>query len=283
VAELYSHSRLSSFENCAKKFHYRYVLRIPSETEGVEGFVGKRVHEVLERLYAVAVRGKVPSLSRVLNRYRQLWNENYDAERVRIVADEPLDHYRDFGERCLSNYYRSHYPFDRDETVSLESRVIFNLDDVGRYRVQGIIDRVARTRDGTLEIQDYKTSRRIPRKVHFERDRQLALYQIGLTERFGSDQPISLVWHYLATGQTRTSTRTPEQLQALREETIALIDRVRSETRFEPTPNALCRWCEYQDRCPAVGGREEAPAEGAGAAPIPAVEPEVSGQLRLFA
>ena len=48
---IYSHSRLSSFEDCPRKFHYRYVLKIPQETEGIEAFVGKRVHEVLERLY----------------------------------------------------------------------------------------------------------------------------------------------------------------------------------------------------------------------------------------
>ena len=61
---LYSHSRLSNFENCPKKFHYRYVLRIPSEFESIEGFVGKRVHEVLERLYLAVRKGSVPPLAK---------------------------------------------------------------------------------------------------------------------------------------------------------------------------------------------------------------------------
>ena len=30
--EVYSHSRLASFEDCPKKFHYRYVLRVPAES-----------------------------------------------------------------------------------------------------------------------------------------------------------------------------------------------------------------------------------------------------------
>ena len=33
MSPLYSHSRLSSFENCPKQFQFRYVLKIPSETE----------------------------------------------------------------------------------------------------------------------------------------------------------------------------------------------------------------------------------------------------------
>ena len=59
---VYSHSRLSSFDNCPKQFHFRYVLKIPSETESIEAFLGKRVHEVLERLYVFVRDGRVPSL-----------------------------------------------------------------------------------------------------------------------------------------------------------------------------------------------------------------------------
>ena len=40
MAETYSHSRLSNFENCPLKFQYRYILKIPSETESIEAFVG---------------------------------------------------------------------------------------------------------------------------------------------------------------------------------------------------------------------------------------------------
>ena len=50
VPQIYSHSRLATFEDCPKRFEYRYVLKIPTDTEGIEAFVGKRVHEVLERL-----------------------------------------------------------------------------------------------------------------------------------------------------------------------------------------------------------------------------------------
>src|SRR5215472_4453488 len=47
----YSHSRLATFEDCPRKFRYRYVDDIKVDGEGVEAFMGKRVHEILERLY----------------------------------------------------------------------------------------------------------------------------------------------------------------------------------------------------------------------------------------
>ena len=80
--EVYSHSRIKCFENCRKQFHFRYVLKLPQETEGIEAFVGKRVHEVLERLYIFVRQGLIPDLPRVIHRYEQLWEAEYDAERV---------------------------------------------------------------------------------------------------------------------------------------------------------------------------------------------------------
>jgi putative RecB family exonuclease len=249
--EIYSHSRLASFENCPKKFQYRYVLRVPTETESIESFLGKRVHEVLERLHLFTNSGKVPSLARVLERFRIWWDEHHDPQRVRIVRSEnDAAHYRQLGERCLTNYYRRFYPFDGDETLDVEKRVTFSLDEGGAYRIRGVIDRVVRARDGAIEIQDYKTSQRVPSQERLDKDRQLALYQMGIAEHFGYDQAVRLVWHYLLPNQVRSSSRGPEQLEALRGETIGLIDRIRAETRFEARPGPLCPWCEFGEICP---------------------------------
>jgi len=294
VPDTFSHSRLASFEDCPKKYEYRYVLKIRRDTESIEGFVGKRVHEVLERLYIAADSGRVPTLPQVLFRYGALFDEHYDAERVKIVRSEnPLDFYRENGERSLTNYYHRHYPFDADETLGLEEHLVFDLDDGGRYRIQGYVDRISRARDGAVEIHDYKTGRWVPNQKKIDEDRQLALYQMGVTEKYGSDTPVRLIWHYVARNQVRRSTRTPEQLDALRVKTVALIDRIGTQTSFEPKTSALCSWCEYNDVCPAVAGpRADAPAE-ATAAPVqpasapaePAAAPAAgpnSGQLPLL-
>lgn len=250
LSEIYSHSRLATFEDCPKRFEYRYVLKIPTDTEGIEAFVGKRVHDVLERLYIAAGKGQVPSLDQVIYRYQQLFEEHYDARRVRIVREgTPVEFYRRYGEHCLRDFYRRHYPFDRDETLGLEHRVLFSLDDRDEYRLQGIIDRVTRAPDGAIEIQDYKTGKRLPTQADLDEDRQLALYQIGLMERYPG-QAIRLVWHFLKHNKLLKSTRSAEQLEALREKTIDVIDRIRAEREFKPQRSGLCDWCEYNDRCP---------------------------------
>ena len=130
-----------------------------------------------------------------------------------------------------------------------------DLPQSGRYAVQGFVDRIARTRDGAIEIQDYKTSARVPSQAEVDGDRQLALYQIGIGARFGAQHPVRLVWRYLRQRRTLVSTRTPEQLGELAAQTRGLIDQIRSETVFDPKPSALCRWCEYREGCPASSER----------------------------
>jgi putative RecB family exonuclease len=246
-----SHSSLSSFESCPKKYHFRYVLKLKAETEGVEAFVGKRVHEVMERLYEFAGRGHVPSLRRVFDRFHENWRDTFEPDRIRIVRDDmTVDDYVGAGERCLENAYRRFYPFDDGETLGLERPVQTRLDGDGEYAMRGVVDRVVRASDGVLEIQDYKTGRRVPRQKEVDRDRQLALYELALRDELGEKGEVRLVWHYLLSGVTRVSQRTPEQLDELRHDTIALIDRVRAETSWEPREGPLCRWCEYRDRCP---------------------------------
>lgn len=251
---MYSHSRLAVFDRCPRRYFYRYRAELPPESESIEAFVGKRVHEVLERLYRATARGQVPTLPRVLDRYRQLFAAAHDDGRVRIVRlEESLESHRELGAHCLSNYYYDHYPFDGEQTLGLEQRLDFEVGRLpsGPVRVQGFVDRVARARDGALEIHDYKTSARVPSQRALDEDGQLALYQIGLTR--GREQPrgVRLVWHFVRSGVRRTSSRTPEQLESLREDVLTRVERVRRETDWAAKPGPLCRWCEYREGCPA--------------------------------
>lgn len=283
---VFSHSRLGCFEKCPRQFHYRYVERRPAPFESIEAFLGKQVHEILERLYRFVGDGRVPPLAAVLRRFQQHWDERFDATRVRIVrAEEAASSYRAAGERCLTRFYRRHYPFDADETLGIEEHVSFSLDARGGYRVRGIIDRLVRARDGALEIHDYKTARRTPSQRVLDEDRQLALYELGVRERHPEAREIRLVWHYLQSGELRSSTRTPEQLDQLRAGTMGLIDRIETETSFPPRPSALCAWCEYNDVCPASAARPRAeapPPEGVPAATVAPDALPARGQLSLL-
>ena len=279
MQSVFSPSSLSCFDNCPRQYAFRYVEKIDVDSEGVEAFVGKRVHEVLERLYLFVGQGMLPSIHKVIARYYANFDEQYDAARVRIAREgTPLDFYRDAGAQGLDRFYRRHYPFDRDETVGLERKIQFRLDEDGRYAVRGIIDRIARAKDGVLEIHDYKTGRRIPKQDELDRDRQLGLYELGIREQLGEAGDVRLVWHYVIRDESRSSQRSPEQRELLRHETARAIDKIRAEREFAPRPSGLCNWCEFRDRCPAVNP-ERAAELAALAADLDPPEPE---QLSLL-
>ncbi|HEY8121909.1 MAG TPA: PD-(D/E)XK nuclease family protein [Myxococcota bacterium] len=275
MQSVFSPSSLNCFENCPRQYAFRYIEKIQIESEGIEAFVGKRVHEVLERLYQFVEQRMLPSLPKVIARYAANFDEQFDAARVRIVREgTPVEFYRDAGVRGLENYYKRHYPFDRDRTVGLERPIQFALDEDGKYAVRGIIDRIARAQDGVLEIHDFKTGRRVPPQDDLDRDRQLGLYELGIREQFGESGDMRLVWHYVLRDVQRTSQRTPEQREQLRASTARAIDKIRAEREFAPRPSGLCGWCEFRDRCPAVNPARA--AELAALAPEAEPDPQLS-------
>lgn len=247
---VYSHSRLSTFEKCPLQYRYRYIDRIPRDTQGIEAFLGNRVHEALEKLYRDVGLARLPSLEEILDFYRDRWAAEF-SDRITIVKTEyGPGHYRGIGERCLAGYYNRYAPFDQQTTLGLEERITLELGGEPRYRVRGFIDRLARAGPGLYEIHDYKTSGSLPSDRDLSDDRQLSFYQMAVEERFPDAREVRLIWHYLAFDQELRSTRSPGQLRAQSAAAIRLIDRIESQTEYPPRESPLCRWCSYRDICP---------------------------------
>lgn len=248
---VYSHSKLETFEKCALRFRFKYIDKIEKPDEqGVEAFLGKRVHESLQRLYKDLSRGQAHPLDEILKFYREDWRRQW-ASGIKIVRRGMTERdYLIYGETCLTNYYRRHSPFAESETLSTEEHFQFPLDEKGLYAMQGYIDRVGRRKDGTYEIHDYKTSRTLPTQETVNSDRQLSLYQIALQKARPEAHSVELFWHYLGHDRTLRSTRQPKELTQLCETTVKLIEHIERRKRFEPHKSPLCDWCEYKPECP---------------------------------
>ena len=254
---LYSHSCLSSFENCPRQFAFRYIEKPEIERkETIEAFLGSRIHETLEKLYQDVEMERTPKWDDILDDYERRWEREW-SERVAIVRGEyTAEDYRNVGRRCLKEYFVRYFPFREGKVIGLEYRILVDLAE-GRdngYKLQGYIDRLVDLGNGEYEIHDYKTSRSVPEQDRLDGDRQLALYQIGVQAKYPDARKVHLIWHYVRQDKEVRSYRTPEQLDVLRAETIALIDTIEEKTRvndFPPHETMLCDWCEYHDICPA--------------------------------
>ena len=246
----YSHSRLSAYEKCRLQYRYRYIDRIRRDVQGIEAFMGNRVHEVLEKLYRDLQMERTPGAEELRDLYHRSWEKLF-SDRIRIVKTEYTpDHYRKVGERCIADFYRTCHPFRDGVTLGLEEKVGIPLDEAGRYRLEGYVDRIVRVEPGIYEVHDYKTGNSLPSAEDLLKDRQLPLYQMGVQRKFPDARDVRLVWHYLAFNQELRSARSPDALENLKARTVDLIRRIEGTRDFPPTESALCRWCDYQDICP---------------------------------
>lgn len=257
LPRIYSHSRLSCFEQCPHKFKLKYIDKIIPEIEKtIEAHLGNCVHDALEWLYnEVRSAGKPPSVNELIEAYINSWEKNYKSE-IKIVRGnlKPKDYFNK-GIEFLMNYFTKHYPF-ADSTIECEKKITINLDSKGDYKVQGFIDRlVYNIENNLIEIHDYKTANSLPSKDKIEADRQLALYSIAIKEIYGDDKEVLLVWHYLAHNTKIISRRTNEQLNNLKKETLDLIKKIESMIEFPANKSVLCDWCEYKTMCYVFGGK----------------------------
>ncbi len=278
---VYSHSRISTFENCPLQYRYRYIDRIRKDVQSIEAFMGKTVHTVLEGLYADLPRARTSAASDYGGRFTDLWRSTWNPA-IRIVRDGMTsEDYHDTGRRCVEAFFARHHPFDRGEVVGCEVKVEFALDGEGRYRMLGYIDRVDRREPGVLEIHDYKTGA-LPRRGALDRDRQLTLYEVALRQRWPDTTEVRHVWHYLAHDREFVARRSAEEVRETRLATIRSIQRIEATTRFPARRSPLCSWCEYQDICPEWrDARPGTSPDAAAIEPPPELEPR-TGQYLLF-
>lgn len=249
--KIYSHSRLSTFEQCNLKYKFRYVDNIIPEVEKtVESHLGSIVHKALEWLYYEIKEKRIPSIDDVIIYYSKSWIEEYKSDLIENHGKDEK-HYFNKGVQYLIDYYNRYKPFD-DNTLEVEKEIFIDLDESGEFKIRGFIDRLAyNLKTEEYEIHDYKTSGTMPKEEKIENDRQLALYSIAVKEMFGQDKKVKLIWHYLFFNQRIESKRTQEQLEQLKKETLQLIKTIESTTEFKSNKSYLCNWCPYKPICPA--------------------------------
>jgi putative RecB family exonuclease len=268
----FSHSRLSCFETCPRQYRYRYLDRLPRRGVGIEAHVGTSVHAALEMLHRRRTEQGQPSLAEVQAAFESAWSGVRTAE-LRIVRQGfAVEDYLALGRHCVETYVRGLEPFEAGTEVEVEKRVEVTLDPAGRRRLVGFIDRVERTPAGEVVVHDYKTSATLPRPEELDRDRQLTLYEIALRRLRPGLSRVRQIWHYLAFGRSFDRVREPDQLERVRRESLAVIERIDVERAYEARPSPLCHWCDYNDVCPE--GRSycaERPAPG-----LPATEGDAS-------
>jgi hypothetical protein len=167
--KIYSFSRLETFNTCKRQFYYSYIEKLERK-QNIYGFIGTRVHEILENL-----QQKNITTTQALEIFES------------SLIDAELNGYTWLNENVQSKYVNSikHYILNytpiRCDDFKIEEEFHIELNN---HKITGFIDLYTIT-NNTINIYDYKTSsnfsKDLPKKM-----RQLVLYGIALNQKYPS-------------------------------------------------------------------------------------------------
>ena len=258
----FSHSQLRTYAECGLQYAFQKVYRIPSaETPGYFEF-GHVIHQAFEvyaRSRKEAIAAGLPPPG-----YETLRRAFEDAWQPRNFPDEhAARHYSERAEPALKRFY------DR-EVANLAEAVGFEIGftlqvrgDPGEAPVllYGVIDRVDRHGDGSIEITDYKTGR-AKNQADVDRDEQLSMYAFAMASGAVLDPQTKralpaaskLTLYFTERDLALSTTRSPEQLEAFRQSVLDKARRIRAGD-FTANPDMYrCGRCEYRLICPSRYG-----------------------------
>ncbi len=263
---VYSFSQINLFNQCPKKYQFRYIDGLEREFETSPDLIlGTSVHWALERLYQQISILNTPIKADVLWKFHELWNNSIaDAgEKLIYKGDQHEDDYLRRWEKYLEAYYDKYSPFKDTTLVATESMMNFSLDKDNsseNKQFRWIIDRLDKDSDGNFIINDYKTNKKLPPEWDDEYREQLTLYAYWVQQKY---------WKYLKNIKARILylhfditdewNITQEAIDSVVLKYTSAINNIESsrfdynmwvKNAFPTNQNAYCKYCEYQNVCP---------------------------------
>lgn len=237
----FSYNKLKTFGECALKYRFAYVERLPRPPLKALTF-HRQIHAALGQYHLFAKRDGQVKEADLLAAYAEIAGANEEAR----VRDTKV--YQE-GEAILRSYC---------EVENRKQRVPAYLEhrlrvEFGPYILTGTVDRLDFTETGGYSLIDYKLDRPLPSHNEAEKSRQLSFYDLLVYERMGV-APDDVRLYYLRHGEEQVSHRD----RADRQETVGWIEEtaahIREEKRWLPCEGEACRTCAFTNICPAKTG-----------------------------
>lgn len=258
----YSHSKMGTFDQCKYKYRLKYIDKVKSDIESIEAFMGKVVHETLEKLFKDLKFAKLNSRQELLAFFDMTWNERMHDKVVVAKKEYSANNYMDMGRKFLIDFYEHYKPFNHTTTIGLETQDMLTLPSGNTFHVR--IDRLACDKEGNYYVCDYKTNSQLKAQEELDEDKQLAVYSLWVKRRYADAKNVKLLWYFLAFDKEMVSERNEEQLARLVNDIEQKIREIEQCKEFTTNVTALCNYCQYKPICPAWKHELELEEKGGG-------------------
>ena len=240
-----SYNKLQTFGECALKYRFAYIERLPRPPIAALAF-HRRLHAALAKYHFFARRDGVVREEELLAAYADI------CEVSRNPETQETKQYRE-GKDILQRYCQAENQKGRVPAY-LEHTLTFAF---GPYTLTGKIDRIDFTNSKSYSIVDYNLDRQLPKENAAEASRQLSFYQLLVSEGLGVEaEDVRL--YFLRHGVEQVSCRSRLDMRATVEWIDATAGAIHREKRWQPSEGNGCRTCAFQQHCPAKTGQERA-------------------------
>ncbi len=213
---------------------------------------GTLIHRVLEGLfwnYQNGARSPQAAFDE-LDREWALLVDNPDFIALGLGPDQ-IQAFFEQAKTLINNYFQLEDPNDV-RPIGVELGLEIQLKDA---KLRGILDRLDITDDQDLIVIDYKTGRAPHSSYENSRLSGVHIYALLCQEIFGKT-PVEVRLLYLLDPVTISAVPTEQSVRGQRSRTKAIwsaIERACESDDFRPKLGPLCRYCNFQDLCPAFG------------------------------
>lgn len=177
---------LNKYLKCPRTFYFETILRIPTARTKYMGF-GRAIHRALEDYYHLHNESKTADLEQLLTSFHRgmLSHRSH-------FTDEDFKLMSAYGEQILPVYHQKRLTMPPNEIeYGLEIKV-----DHAEYRgvpIKGVLDRVDISKDGQVDVTDYKTGN----IFNYKNRKKLKAPKEGDTEDVGGDYWRQIVFYKL--------------------------------------------------------------------------------------
>jgi DNA helicase-2/ATP-dependent DNA helicase PcrA len=235
-----SANAVQSYSTCPMKFKLERDWKIPGEAAAAMQY-GFAIHTVLKNYYDPAAHAKELSIEDAIEAFKHEFGKGY--------IDDPVQRtmYEERGVDQLRTMLLAS-PRGSANVIATEHKFSFKL---GEREIRGRIDRIDLLEEGVVRVIDYKTGAPKERKFADE-SLQLSIYAMAVAQMNLSPRELVLV--NVQDNSLAISSRTPKQLDSAREKIEEAAEGIR-RGEFDPKTGSHCRWCDYQNLCPATEQR----------------------------
>lgn len=235
-----SHSKMSTYKTCPRKYWYRYIQKVKSSEHWPHLVKGNFAHDVLETWVKRLLDNDNVNPREALSDAFKYWRGTRKYQEFGI--EKYIDEIRPWLRKTYEDYEQRRYV-----PLAAEQKVQF------RYRgivMTGRIDRVDEIDDHTIKILDYKTTK----DPRYLTDLQLGIYHMGA--KYGSlkslygDREIETAYVLLRHDvKEHPYTFTVDDLDKFLDDIEATAQAIMTDETWEPKPSRMCRYCDYYIPC----------------------------------